>query len=73
MAGNNVEFVAALYGIALLGGVIRPAQYPPQAGRAVFIIKNSAVVALLTTSDASDYVDFAAVALQHASFLEERW
>jgi len=42
-------------------------------GELSFISKNSAVVALLTTSDASDYVDFAGVALQHASFLEERW
>ena len=64
LAGNNVDFVASLYGISLLGAVAVPLNVRHKPAELSFIIPNSNITALLTTTDADDYVDFAELLYQ---------
>ncbi len=58
---NSVEFLEGFFGITLLGCVVVPLNARHKAKELNFIIDNADLVALLTTSDGTEYVDFAEV------------
>lgn len=58
MATNSVEFIEGLFATALLGCVTVPLNARHKAAEIGFIIKNADLVALLTTADSGEYVDF---------------
>ncbi|GAC1576460.1 MAG: class I adenylate-forming enzyme family protein [Sphingomicrobium sp.] len=58
---NCTEFAAALFGIALIGGVAVPLSVRNRATELRFIIANSQAVALITSSHPDDPVDFVAI------------
>jgi acyl-CoA synthetase (AMP-forming)/AMP-acid ligase II len=61
LALNGPEFVEAFFGIQLLGGVVVPLHARHKAAELGYIARNAALVALLTTSGADDYLDLASV------------
>lgn len=61
LATNGIEFVEALFGVQLLGGVIVPLNARHKAAELGYIIDNGDLTALLTTGGADQYVDFSEV------------
>jgi fatty-acyl-CoA synthase/long-chain acyl-CoA synthetase len=61
LMANSVEFAASLFGIALAGCVAVPLNARHKPSELGYIIDNAELVAILTTSGANDYVDFATV------------
>lgn len=58
---NCVEFAEAFFGIALAGAVAVPLNARHRAAELGYIIENASAVAVLTSSDPSDPVDFLGV------------
>lgn len=58
MATNSVEFIEGLFASALLGCVTVPLNARHKAIEIGYIIENADLVALLTTADSGEYVDF---------------
>ncbi|MFC5458888.1 class I adenylate-forming enzyme family protein [Massilia niabensis] len=61
MAANGLAFVEAFFGIAMLGCVAVPLHARHKAGELAYIIENADLVAVLTTAEASDHVEFMAL------------
>ena len=61
LMGNSVEFAAALFGIALSGCVAVPLNARHKTAELAYIVANARLAAIMTTSGAKDYVDFAAL------------
>jgi fatty-acyl-CoA synthase len=61
LATNGVEFVEALFGVALLGAVIVPLNARHKAAELGYIAENADLTGLLTTGGADQYVDFSEV------------
>jgi fatty-acyl-CoA synthase/long-chain acyl-CoA synthetase len=61
---NSVAYVEALFGVALLGGVAVPLNVRHRASELGYILANSEAVALLTSQDAADPVDFPTILLE---------
>ena len=61
---NCVEFAATLFGISLIGAVAIPLNVRNRSIELRFIIANSAAVALITSDDPADPVDFVATMQQ---------
>jgi fatty-acyl-CoA synthase/long-chain acyl-CoA synthetase len=55
---NSIEFAEALFGVALHGCVAVPLNARHRAAELTFIIANAGAVALLTSRDAADPIDF---------------
>jgi fatty-acyl-CoA synthase/long-chain acyl-CoA synthetase len=55
---NSVEYVEAFFGVAYLGAVIVPLHARHKASELGYIIENGDVVAVLTTAEDDEYVDF---------------
>jgi fatty-acyl-CoA synthase/long-chain acyl-CoA synthetase len=58
---NCVAYAEALFGIALLGAVAVPLNARHRASEIAYILANSEAVALLTSSDPADPIDFPAM------------
>ncbi|MES2534272.1 MAG: AMP-binding protein [Pseudomonadota bacterium] len=58
---NSIEYVAAFYGIGLMGAVAVPINVRHKAAELGYIINNAELVALCTTADTGAYVDFSEV------------
>ena len=65
---NCVEFAAALFGVSLIGAVAVPLNVRNRATELRYIIRNSDAVALITSDDPADPVDF--IAILEESFAE---
>jgi fatty-acyl-CoA synthase len=61
LAHNGTEYVEAFFAITLLGGVVVPLNARHKAAELGYIVKNSDLVALLTTVSPDAYVDFTQV------------
>ena len=61
LMSNCVEFVHGFFGIALAGCVAVPLNVRHKAAELAYIIDNADLVALLTSTAKTDYVDFGAV------------
>ncbi|MGE4430422.1 MAG: class I adenylate-forming enzyme family protein [Sphingobium sp.] len=58
---NSTEYVASFFGIALIGAVAVPLNARHKAAELGYIIRNAEIVALLTSRDDADPVDFRAI------------
>lgn len=58
LASNCVGFMEALFGIALMGGVVVPLSVRHKASELAYIIANADLAAVLTQSDPNAHVDF---------------
>ncbi|SEO97985.1 class I adenylate-forming enzyme family protein [Amycolatopsis saalfeldensis] len=58
LAANSVEYVEAFFGIACLGAVIVPLNARHKAAELGYIVENADLVAVLTTAEPDQYVDF---------------
>jgi len=61
MTTNSPEYVEGFFGILLLGCVAVPINARHKASELGYIVDNSQLVALLTTADPDEYVDFSEV------------
>jgi fatty-acyl-CoA synthase/long-chain acyl-CoA synthetase len=61
LAPNTVDYVEAFFGISLTGAVVVPLNARHKAAELGWIVDNGDLVALLTTADEDQYVDFAEV------------
>ncbi|WP_181779345.1 class I adenylate-forming enzyme family protein [Pseudonocardia pini] len=61
LAPNTVDFVAAFFGISLVGGVVVPLNARHRAAELGWIVDDADLVALLTAADEDQYVDFAEI------------
>lgn len=61
LASNCIGFMEAFFGVALMGGVIVPLNVRHKSSELGYIIENADLVAVLTQSDPSAHVDFAAL------------
>jgi acyl-CoA synthetase (AMP-forming)/AMP-acid ligase II len=61
LAPNGIEYVEALFGIALLGGIAVPLNARHKSAELGYIAANADLVALLATASVGDYVDFTEV------------
>ncbi|MDH4549895.1 MULTISPECIES: class I adenylate-forming enzyme family protein [Pseudomonas] len=61
MAANSPEFIEALFAIAFLGCVTVPLNARHKATELAYITTNANLVAILTTANAEEYVDFTSV------------
>jgi fatty-acyl-CoA synthase/long-chain acyl-CoA synthetase len=61
LASNSIEYVAGFFAISLLGGVVVPLNARHKAAELGYIIDNGDLVAVLTTADPDQYVDFTEV------------
>jgi len=61
---NSIEFVQAFFGISLVGGVVVPLNARHKTKELTYIINNADLVALFTTSDPEEYVNFGALVLE---------
>ncbi|GAA4535109.1 class I adenylate-forming enzyme family protein [Pseudonocardia xishanensis] len=59
LATNGVEFVEALFGISLIGGVIVPLNARHRADELGYIVSHGDLAAVLTTAAPGQYTDFA--------------
>jgi fatty-acyl-CoA synthase/long-chain acyl-CoA synthetase len=58
LASNSVEYVEGFFGIAFLGAVIVPLNARHRATELGYIVDNGDLVAVLTTAEPGQYVDF---------------
>lgn len=58
LASNSVEYVEGFFGIAHLGAVIVPLNARHKAAELGYIVENGDLVAVLTTAQPDQYVDF---------------
>lgn len=58
---NNIEFMHAFFGIALMGAVVVPLNVRHKATELAYIIRNAELVVVLTQAEAGAHVDFAAL------------
>jgi acyl-CoA synthetase (AMP-forming)/AMP-acid ligase II len=58
---NCVDFVASLFGISLLGGVVVPINTRYRSAELGFLLRDADLKALLTSDIIDDYVDFVAL------------
>lgn len=61
LASNCVAFMEALFGIALMGGVVVPLNVRHKSSELGYIIANAELAAVLTQSDPQAHVDFASL------------
>lgn len=61
LASNNIEFMHAFFGIALMGAVVVPLNVRHKATELAYIIRNAELVVVLTQAEAGAHVDFAAL------------
>jgi len=58
LAGNGIELVEGLFGVALCGAVSVPLHARHKAAEIGYIVANAELTAVLTTADDDEYVDF---------------
>ncbi|HSV83175.1 MAG TPA: AMP-binding protein [Ramlibacter sp.] len=61
LASNSVEFMEAVYGVALMGGVVVPLNVRHKSSELGYIIRNAELAAVLTQSNPAAHVDFASL------------
>src|ERR1700722_15604730 len=61
LAPNGIEIVEAIFGVALVGGVVVPLNARHKAAELGYIVENGDLVALLTTAADDQRVDFSEV------------